>query len=517
MTDARRRGGRAARKAIHDAPTPDEEKAVRPGMPGGCYKPLSDADIGLIHNAVLDVLEQIGLANAIPGCIDLVENAGGTYTDKGRLLFPRSLVEDTIANAARNITLHGQDPRHDMHLSGNNLYFGTAGAAVHIVDCDTREYRESTLADLYDVARLVDSLEHIHFYQRSMVPRDMQSSMDMDVNTCYACVSGTSKHVGTSFVHVRNAEAAFGMLHAIAGGEDKWRERPFVSLSCCFVVPPLRFAEDACRVMETCVRGGMPILLLAAGQAGATSPASLAGSIVQEVAEVLAGLVYVNLLAPKHPAIFGTWPFVSDLRTGAMSGGSGEQAVLMAACGQMGRHYDLPTGIAAGMADSKLPDAQSGYEKAYTNTLAGHCGANLVYESAGMQASLLGTSFEGYVIDNDMLGAINRTVRGIEVDADSLSVDVMRKVCIDGPVHYLGHEQTLKLMKRDYVYPEVGDRLSPKDWAEQGSTDVLQRAKEKSEEILGSHFPRHVPDQVDAAIRGQLAIRLPRESMQRQS
>ena len=242
--------------------------------------------------------------NAIPGCIDLVENAGGTYTDKGRLLFPRSLVEDTIANAARNITLHGQDPRHDMHLSGNNLYFGTAGAAVHIVDCDTREYRESTLADLYDVARLVDSLEHIHFYQRSMVPRDMQSSMDMDVNTCYACVSGTSKHVGTSFVHARNAEAAFGMLHAIAGGEDKWRERPFVSLSCCFVVPPLRFAEDACRVMETCVRGGMPILLLAAGQAGATSPASLAGSIVQEVAEVLAGPGLCKFTGTKTPGDF---------------------------------------------------------------------------------------------------------------------------------------------------------------------------------------------------------------------
>ena len=221
----------------------------------------------------------------------------------------------------------------------------------------------------------------------------------------------------------------------------------------------------------------------------------------------------MNLLVPKHPAIFGTWPFVSDLRTGAMSGGSGEQAVLMAACGQMGRFYDLPTGIAAGMADSKLPDAQSGYEKAYTNTLAGHSGANLVYESAGMQASLLGTSFESYVIDNDMLGAINRTIRGVEVNSDSLSVEVMRDVCIGGPVHYLGHDQTMKLMKRDYVYPEVGDRLSPKDWAEQGSTDIVERANEKVREILSSHYPSHIRDDVDAQIREQLTIRLPREYM----
>lgn len=222
-------------------------------------------------------------------------------------------------------------------------------------------------------------MEHIHFYQRCMIPRDVVEPREMDFNTCYASVAGTSKHVGTSFVDPAHANEAIDMLEIIAGGEKNWRERPFVSCSCCHVVPPLRFGEDASKVLETCVHRGMPILLLSALQAGATGPAALAGSVVQAVAEVLAGLVYVNLLSPGHPAIFGTWPFVSDLRTGSMTGGSGEQAVLMAACGQMGRFYDLPSGIAAGMADAKVPDAQSGYEKAYTDLLAGHSGANLVY------------------------------------------------------------------------------------------------------------------------------------------
>ena len=147
----------------------------------------------------------------------------------------------------------------------------------------------------------------------------------------------------------------------IAGGEDKWRARPFVSQSNCFVVPPLKFATDACRCLEVAVRGGMPVLLLSAGQAGATAPASLAGAIVQEVAEVLAGLVYVNAIKPGAVAIFGTWPFVSDLRTGAMSGGSPEQALLSAACGQMAHFYDLTGGTASGMSDSKIPDAQAGH------------------------------------------------------------------------------------------------------------------------------------------------------------
>ncbi len=512
MSESRRLGGRAARRALRAAPTPEDEKPVRPGMEGGRYKPLTDNEVERIHHAALDVLETIGLSQAIPSCIEIVTAVGGRYTD-GRLFLPRALVEDTIAKAARNIVLHGQNPKHDMELSGNKVHFGTAGAAVHVVDSDTREYRESTLADLYDAARLVDTLEHIHFYQRSMVARDMTDPADLDFNTCYACVSGTTKHVGSSWVLPEHLDKTFKMLHMIAGGEKTWRERPFVSCSSCFVVPPLRFAEDACSVLETTVRGGMPILLLAAGQAGATSPAALAGAIVQEVAEVLAGLVYVNAIVPGHPAIFGTWPFVSDLRTGAMSGGSGEQAVLMAACGQMGRFYDLPTGIAAGMADSKLPDAQSGYEKAYTNVLAGHSGANLIYESAGMQASLLGVSFDSYVIDNDMLGAINRSVRGIEVNEDTLSVEAMRDVCVGGPNHFLGHDQTMSLMEKDYVYPVVGDRTSPKEWKEQGSTNVLEKAQLRVKEILSSHFPDHIDEALDAAIRESFDVKLPRDIM----
>jgi len=508
-----RMGGRAARHALRSAPIPPDERPVQPGQSGGRFQPLSQSDVDRVHHAALDALETIGLANALPSQVELFTQAGCSMSEDGRLKFPRALVEDTVASAARTIVLHGQEERYDLDLSGERVYFGTAGAAVHVVDIEKRAYRDSTISDLYDAARLVDRMEHIHFFQRSMVPRDLEDPREMDFNTCYASVHGTTKHVGTSFVLPEHADESIDMLELIAGGEKLWRERPFVSCSCCFVVPPLRFAEDACRVLETCVRRGMPILLLAAGQAGATSPAALAGAVVQEVAEVLAGFVYVNLLRPGHPAIFGTWPFVSDLRTGAMSGGSGEQAVLMAACGQMGRYYDLPTGIAAGMADSKLPDVQSGYEKAYTNVLAGHSGANLVYEAAGMHASLLGVCLESYVIDNDMLGAINRTIRGIEVNDDTLSLAAMRDVCIDGPSHYLGHDQTMALMERDYVYPDVANRQSPKEWNESDRPDVLEVACRRTQKILGSHFPAHIPEAMDQAIRARFPVCFPREKM----
>ncbi len=513
VTVAPRRRGREARREQRAAPPPPELRAVRPGLEGGLYQPLSEADVKRVHEAALVLLEEVGLSDAIPSCIEMVTAAGGSLTDGGRLLFPRALVEDTIAKAARRFPIHGFDPRHDFEPWGKKVHFGTAGAAVHMVDAMTGAYRESTLADLYDIARTVDRMDHIHFFQRSIVLRDIEDSRALDINTCYAAVSGTSKHVGTSFFQPEHVDETVRMLHMIAGGEDKWRARPFVSMSSCFVVPPMKFAEDACRCLEVGVRAGMPILLLAAGQAGATSPASLAGAVVQETAEVLAGLTYVNLIVPGHPCIFGAWPFVSDLRTGAMSGGSGEQAMLMAACAQMAQFYDLPGGIAAGMTDSKVPDAQSGYEKGYTVALAAQSGGNMIYESAGMHASLLGFCLESLVIDNDMLGSVLRTVRGIEVNDEHLAVETIREVCTQGPGHFLGHEQTLDLMLKDYVYPEVGDRTSPKEWVEQGSTNIVDKARLRTRQILDEHFPGHIDAALDARLREAFPILLPRKAM----
>ncbi len=508
VVNTRRRGGREARRELRAAPIPKDKMAVKPGMEGGAYRVLSDAQVEQIHRAALEVLERVGFSEAIPSCIELVTAAGGRLTDGGRLTFPRALVEDTLAKAARHFVLHGQDPAQDMQPWGKRVYFGTAGAAVHMVDSATGAYRDSLLTDVYDIARLVDALDHIHFYQRSVVARDMEDPRDLDFNTCYAAVAGTVKHVGTSWVEPAHVEESLQMLHMIAGGEDRWRARPFVSMSNCFVVPPMKFAQDACRCLEVAVRGGMPVLLLAAGQAGATSPASLAGAVVQEVAEVLAGLVYVNLIAPGHPAIFGPWPFVSDLRTGAMSGGSGEQALLTAACAQMAHFYDLTGGVPAGMTDSKLPDAQSGLEKGYTEALAGNAGANMIYEAAGMHASLLGCCLESYVIDNDLIGGVLRTVRGIEVSEESMAVEVIRQVCTEGPGHFLGHPQTLALMQSEYIYPEVGDRASPKEWLEQGASDVTQRARARTAEILSRHYPQHIDPALDDEIRRRFPVKL---------
>jgi trimethylamine--corrinoid protein Co-methyltransferase len=509
MADGRRRaGGRAARVALREAPLEEDARAIRPGMSGGRFRPLDDRAVADVIDAAFGLLEELGMGQATPEFIEVVTAAGGTY-DGTRLRFPRDLVRSMIEIACKEFTLHGWDDSKSVHIGGDRVHFATSGAAVMMLDHGTRRFRHSQLQDIYDCARVADTLDNIHIFVRTVVPRDLESARDIDINTAYAVMVGTSKPIGTSMFQPDHVHDVVTMFDMALGGEGEFRKRPFAIANNTFVVPPLRFAEDSALAMAEQARLGMPINLLSAGQAGATSPAALAGSLTQALAECLAALTCVNLISPGHPCTMGLWPFVSDLRTGAMSGGSGEEAIINAAAAQVVNDLGLPSGVAAGMCDSKLPDNQAGHEKANAITLAANAGSNVVFEAAGMLASLMACSLEALVIDNDMLGSIMRTVRGIEVDSSSLSTDVIREV-IAGPGHYLGHDQTLSLMQSEYIYPEVGSRLSPDDWVDAGAKSVDEVAHDRVGRILAEHRPSHVDPERDAAIRARFDIRLHR-------
>ena len=509
MSTKRRGKGRDARRqARADGAGLGPTQAIWPGIPGGGYLPLTSSEVTMIDETAMRILETVGIKGATPFCARTVCSAGGKVTDDGRLLMPESLVRSTLELAGRGFKLHGMRPEHDIDPSGTRVHFGTSGAAVHVIDSETGEMRDSTLRDLYDMARLADALPNIHMFQRTVVARDLTDPREMDINTAYACLKGTAKPTGTSFGSAEVMEEAVEMFRIIVGGADALRARPPVCVSTCFIVPPLTFAEEALGVIECAARHGIPLKLVSAGQAGATSPAPLAGAVAQQTAEVFAGLVYVNLLNPGHPATFGALPFVSDLRTGAMSGGSAEQGLLMAACAQMAQHHGLPCAVSAGMTDSKLPDFQAGYEKAYTELLASLAGANLIYEAAGMYGSLLASSLESFVLDNDMIGSILRATRGIEVTPETLSLETIRDVCLGGPGHFLGEAQTLERMQSDYFYPALSDRRTPQEWAGALDKDLLERARARTRELLDGPHPDHLPPEIDAQIRARFPIRL---------
>ena len=512
---ARRPSARQAKLKERKAVLAEELKPVRAGLSGGQFKPLTDEDADSIIETAYKILEEVGFADATDHCIEMCLAVGAECGDDGRLRFPRQVIFETLGKCQRKLTLHGQDRRHDLNLSGSRVHFSTAGAAVMVVDPLSGEYRESTNQDLYDMARIANRCEHLHMFQRTCVARDIPDNREMDINTTYSCIMGTSKHIGCARTDPSHLAECFEMLHLVAGGEEAWRARPFMSISCCHVVPPMKFTEDALNCLKLAVEGGMPVLLLSAGQSGATAPACLAGAVAEAWAECLGGLAYVNAIKPGAPAILGTWPFVSDLRTGAMSGGSPEQALLSAACAQIGNLFDLPTGTACGMTDSKLPDYQAGAERAYTLNCAATSGANIVYESAGMYASLLGTCPESLLLDNDTLGAVMRITRGIEVNEKTLSLSDIKDVCFGNKGHYLASAQTLEVMQTEYLYPEFGDRLSPDDWNDAQQPDPVRSAIQKARQLLINDYPDHVSDEIDCKIRECFPIKLSREAIGR--
>ncbi|MBC6406191.1 MAG: trimethylamine methyltransferase family protein [Rhodospirillales bacterium] len=512
MSGKARRRGRASRVAAADSE--EEIPPVWPGLSGGAFRPLSDRDSAEVNEAVLHLLETLGLSQASSSMIEKVCAAGGSYNEDRRLLFPRALVQRTIAEARRDIVLYGQDPKHNLDISGKRVHMSSGGGAPGVFDIRDGHYRNGTAKDLYDAARIVDAMENIHHFSRSIVATDIENVADMDLNTAYACLMGTSKHVSVSVSEPQNVRQLTELCYRIAGSEEAFRARPFLTVMVCHVVPPMRFAEEALDTLERAIRAGFPVQLISAGQAGATSPATIAGSLVQAVAETLAGLVFARLVDPNVAAIFGPKPLVADLRTGSMCGGGGEQAILMAAAAQMGRYYDLPTTSIAGITDSKTLDAQYGSEKNLAVASAAHAGSNLITQSCGMQASLLGVALEAYVTDNDMLGNILRSLRGVEVTAENIGAEVIAEVC-RGEGHYLGHRHTYGRMKSDYFYPHIGDRRTPREWEEDGARPIGEVARDKARELLALHFPMHISDETDRAIRARFNIRIGRTQMGR--
>jgi len=479
-------------------------------MLGGQYRPLKEEDVKRVHAASLEVLELTGIQVVASEARDIFREAGAQIDEENdRVFIPHAMVEDALATAQNEVILYGRDPKHNLRLGGKRVHMGTGGAAVKVLDLETQKVRETTLADVAQIGRLVDALDNIHFYLRACVARDIPTE-NLDLNTYYAAITNTTKHVTGNCFTVKSARDVIEMAAMIAGSTEALRAEPFISFVTSWTVSPLRYAPETVEVLTEIVRQEMPVFLSSAPQAGATSPAALAGTLVQINAEELSGITYCQLVKPGTPVILGYVPSVADLRTGNFVGGAVEFGMMNAAVAQMGQFYNLPVYNSSGLSDSKLPDIQAGYEKGITGLAAALSGANFIHHSAGFLESMLTVAYEQYVIDDDINGSILRAVRGIEVNDETLSVDLIDEVC-RGEGHFLGTQQSLTLMNSEYYYPHTSDRQRRDNWEADGGLDMRERARRKAKEILRTHRPRPIPTEIDAAIRERFVILLPEE------
>ena len=328
---------------------------------------------------------------------------------------------------------------------------------------------------------------------------------DYDVNMFYACLKATGKHVMSGVNDEAGLHRIIDMAAMLAGGEEKLKEKPFISVITSFAISPLKLCTQSTLIMQACNRQGIPVALSAAPMSGSTSPMTMAGTLAQLHAEQLAGIAICQLTNPGAPLLYGGIPGMANMATMGYLGGGVECGMMNAAIHQLAAHIQVPNYNSAGLSDAKLPDAQAGWEKAMTILLGAMGGSNYMHHSAGMLESMLTVAHEQYVIDDEIIGMACKVLKGIEVDAEHLALEVIDTV---GPAgNFMMSPHTMTFMRSEYFQGNgVTDSKSRHQWEQGGSLDTRERAKRIARKILEAPEVLYISADIDRSIREKFNI-----------
>ncbi len=306
---------------------------------------FSDADLDDIHRGSLEVLERTGVFVESDEAIDVMAD-GGCRVDRGTrtVRIPPYIVEDAVRSAPSTVRLAGRVPENDIVLEGGRVGFTNFSAGIMVRDPRTDEYRTSTVQDVADLARMTDYLDAIDTYEHAVEGRDAPETT-LAVRDAAVGLKNTTKCVGTGAMSTYDVDAIVRMGAAVAGGEDRLRGRPLVYFCEC-PVSPLKITRDAAEVIMAAARHGIPNNIISMAMSGASSPVTLAGTLVTHNAEVLASLTLAQLTERGAPTIYGSSTTAMDLRYASASVGSPELAMISAGVAQLAQRYLLPSFVA---------------------------------------------------------------------------------------------------------------------------------------------------------------------------
>ena len=465
---------------------------------GGQYRPLTQDAIEAIHNGSMHIFEKVGVEVHSQRALEIFKAKGARVDfETQRVKVPRSMVEDAIDVAPSSVRLCGREERNDLILEDKRVYLGTGGTALNVLDLETGQKRPSTLEDVRRTARLVDALEHIDFFVLPVYPHELPTEA-VDLNRFYAGLSNTTKHVMGGVYTIQGVRDVIAAAEEIAGGPDALRKRPIISMITC-VMSPLKMDETYTELLMEVASQGIPLVCPTEPLCGATAPVTLAGNLTLLNVETLSGLILTQLIRPRTPVLYGSVGSIVDMRTMAYLTGAVEMGLLNAGAAQLAQYYGIPMYATAGMSDSKFPDVQAGYEKAMTAIMVALAGANYIHDAAGLLEFAMTVSYEQYVIDNEILGMVKRALKGIEVNEETLALDVIERV---GPAgNFLAEEHTVQHMRNEFFFPTLSDRSRREIWEKNGAKDAYQRAREMAIAILHEHRPVEIPDEVKQRIK----------------
>jgi len=465
---------------------------------GGSFKVFSDEDIKAIHEATIYLLENVGIKIHNDNARRIFAENGANVDEENRIVkIPRSMVEEAVDSTPSRLVLCGREEKNDLLLEGANVYLGTGGTVLNTLDLDSGEKRRTEVRDVAGYAKMTDALENIAFFVINCYPTELPAE-EVDVNRFYHAFANTSKHVMGGIYTMDGLRSVINMAEDIAGGKDKLRERPFVSFITLMMSPLLMEVTYTDFLIET-AKHGLPVATPSEPLAGANAPVTLAGTITINNAESLGGLILAQLVNKGNPTVYGSTSSIMDMRSGTYMAGAIESALINAGCAQMAQYYKIPIYGTGGMSDSKVVDAQAGYESANTAMVVALSGCNYIHDAFGLLEFCNTLSYEKMVVDNDSVGMVLRAVRGVETNKESIAAEVIADVGPGG--HYLDHEHTFKNVRSEFYFPTLADRQQRSIWEEQGSKDAFTRAHEEARRILNEHQPLGFSEDMEKYLR----------------
>lgn len=454
---------------------------------------FSKDDLNAIHNTSLKVLKEVGLKVTNNQAFEIFADTGAEVDPKTQIVkFSTRLVEESLNKVPNGFIWQARDPEKNLVMRDTLVHFSPAACPPFVRDLETGEQRRVTYQDCCNMVRINDALERISDCFCPVFPTDVPNGSE-HFYMQRAMVENSDKCVRGRITGTQVARDSIRIMKKITETSDAKPQGPNM-IALTDTISPLRTDDEIVDGIIEFVKEGFPVILSAEMMAGATGPATLAGSLALQNAEILSHVVLCQHLNPGVPLIYGTTSSIMDMKSSMLRYGAPEMALINAATAQLGRYYGMPSRGAAGCADSKALDMQAGYEVAINVLLSALAGVNYLTQSIGGMDMGLSVSYQKIMIDHEMLGSVIRCLEGIRVDEDALAYEVIKNVGPGGT--FLTHMHTFQNFKKEHFFPQLADVNSYSVWNEKGRKSLEEKAKEQVEDILNNHRPAPLPDSV---------------------
>jgi trimethylamine--corrinoid protein Co-methyltransferase len=457
-------------------------------MKSSRFEVLSEKEITKIHEHTLEILEEVGIKVEVKKMRGILADIGCTVNEKTKIVtFPPQVVDEYIKKAPGEILLCGADPEKQWPINTETRVFGGLGTAINMYDLETGEYRPTTLEDTINHIIVFDYCDHIVSNQMDYWPHDIPMQT-IHSETIRAWAENCTKSFGMGAYGVMPTTDMMEMVLLIMGGKDAVKTKhPYITIVS--IQSPLSTSQIQIEGLMILAEYGQPALMSPEAMAGTTAPVTLAGLLVQHNAEILSHIIMAQAINPGTPVMYGSVSTIAEMRRGTVALGSVETGMISAASAQLAHFYGIPCRAVAGATEAKTMDIQCGTERIRSLFLTALGGANYI-TCVGTIESTTGGAHEISVIDNELIGSVERAIRGIEVDDSTLAVDIIKRVGPDG--NYLMDEHTQKHFRGEHFIPRLATLEKRDIWEKGGKRDMLDRAREETKKILTNHTPKEL-------------------------